>query len=203
MRQGQRLFAGLACSVVAVILAAPMASASGAAANREDALGDALAGKGDVATSNFQVTFNEISHTIIGVNILVTTLRGSDPVTAPAWHNTNTAIRALLDVTATHVGPDFRVTLSAVGPDAPFEFRASVESLLSGEPVPVTCDATATFTAPNRYKGVLPALCFGDTVSTRVRERVEMTWDPPPVGGAQGTDRAPDHGWSPFIEAPT
>lgn len=193
----RRRWLGLVVGALALVMVAPPASAGGA---REDTAFDAIAAKGDVLASTYSANFTDIFLT--NLKVRVTTRQGSNPVTSPAWHNTNTELRAFLDVTNTHAGPDFLVTLETPQVEPPFAFVAGVTSLLGVTPAPVECGATATFTAPNIYKANIPSTCWAPLDVIRVRERVALVWDPPPAGGTQGTDKAPDVGWGSFLQAP-
>lgn len=194
----RRRWLGLAVGALALLVVSPTPASAGG--DREDVAFDAIAAKGDVLASTYSANFTDIFLTHLKVR--VTTRQGSNPVTSPAWHNTNTELRAFLDVTSTHGGPDFLVTLGTPQEGPPFTFVAEVTSLLGGTPAPVECGATATITEPNIFKANIPSDCWAPLDVIRVRERVALVWDPPPAGGTQGTDKAPDVGWGPFLQAP-
>lgn len=199
----RRWLTGLAVGALVLTAAAPGATAAppGESGPREDVIFDAINAKGDIVSATYTASFTDIFLT--KVKVRVTTRVGTDPVTTGAWHGTNTAIRAFLDVTTDHPGADFVATMWAfpLG-HGEFAFTTDVQDLTGAEPVLVECAATATFTAPNVYRANVPASCFSPLEPTRVRARVAMVWDPPPTGGTQGIDKSPDVGWGSTLVAP-
>lgn len=186
----RRVVVAALVGVLAVVLAAPGASARPAP---EDALGDATP-KGDIVTGTYTANFTDIFLT--GFKGRVTLRTGTDPATAAAWNSPQTRLVVQLDTTNTHAGPDVQVVAHKVEG----VFTAEVTDLQSAVPGPLTCGATATFTAPNVYKVFVPADCL-DVDITSVRARFRMFFDTPPAGGTVSVDKSPDTGWGSSLHA--
>lgn len=189
----RRLLVALVVGTLALMLAAPGASAS---APPEDNIGDVTVPKGDIVTGTYTAHFTDLFLT--GFKARVTTAQGSNPTTTPAWLNPSTGITVQLDLTNAHVGPDLSVLMHTVD-EGGATFVADVTDLVAGEPV--LCAATATFTAPNIYKAILPGDCLPGE-PTSVRARFRMRWDTPPAGGTVSLDKSPNTGWGTLLQAP-
>lgn len=185
----RRIVVAALVGLVAVVLAAPGASA---APPREDTLGDAVP-KGDIVTGTYAANFTDIFLT--GFKARVTLLSGTDPATASAWNSSATRLVVQLDTSAAHAGPDVQVVAHKVEG----VYTAEVTDLLSAVPGPLTCDASATFAAPNVYKVLVSADCLSPDI-TSVRARFRMFFDTPPTGGTISVDKSPDAGWGPRLQ---
>lgn len=184
----RRVVVAALVGTLAVVLAAPGASARPAP---EDAIGDAVP-KGDIVTGTYNANFTDIFLT--GFKCRVTLRQGTNPATASAWTSASTRLVAQLDTTNTHAGPDLQVTARRNGSN----FLADVTDLTTVPASAVWCSASASFTAPNTYKVVLPADCLASD-RTSVRARFRMFFDTPPAGGNISVDRSPDTGWGPTL----
>ncbi len=190
----RRLIIGLAVGALTLALAAPGASA---AAPREDAIGDVAVPKGDIVTGTYSANFTDIFLT--GFKARVTLRQGTNPLTTPAWLLSQTGLTMQLDTTTGHTGPDLSVVADAVD-EGGVSFVVEVTDLTTTPDTPVACAASATFTAPNIYKVILPADCLA-AEQTRVRARFRMFWDTPPAGGPVSLDKSPDVGWGSLLQA--
>ena len=190
----RRVVVGALVGVLAVVLAAPGASA---APPREDAIGDVAVPKGDIVTGTYSANFTDIFLT--GFKARVTLRQGTNPETTGAWLLPNTGLTVQLDTTNTHTGPDLSVRAHAIDEGGAI-FVAGVTDLTTVPASAVWCDATATFTAPNVYKVFLTSGCLPGETAT-VRARFRMRWDTPPAGGSVSLDNSPDTGWGSTLQA--
>lgn len=191
----RRVMIGLVVGVLALVSAAPGASA---APPREDAVGDVSQAKGDIVAGTYSANFTDIFLT--GFKAKVTLRQGTDPVVAPAWLNAETGLTVQLDTDPGHTGPERSVRLHTID-DGGNVFVGDVTDTTTTPASAVWCAATATFTAPNIYKVILSSDCL-PLEQTQVRARFRMRWDQPPAGGTVTLDRSPESGWGSLLQAP-